>query len=182
LLGELKSDPSATSNSALLLAVTPRLRLRDGPARAARALPLPPLPPFPAAAPTKPPLRPLPRLATDRGSVSSSSKEEEDEDSSCALLVPLLVFFDDFPSFRCCSRKSLTTCCNRLLAYVLRFRGAITPPAELTPKNSFKFPCLFSACAYYRARRVKKYHPSRRIGRGGKTNLVTFPNPLDNWQ
>ncbi len=146
MLGELKSDPFALSNSPPL-AVTLRLRLRESPARAPRALPLPPLPPFPA----EPPLRPLPRLATGRGGGSSPSKEEE-EDSSCALLVPLLVFLDDFPSFRCCSRKSLTTCCNRLLAYALRFRGAITPPAELTPKNSFKLPCLFSACAYWCAR------------------------------
>jgi hypothetical protein len=152
LLVELRSDPSAPSNSLPLLAVTLRLRLREGPARAPLALPLPPLPPFPAAAPTKPPLRPLPRLATGRGAVSFPSKEEEEEDSSCALLVPLLVFFADLPSFRRCSRKSLTTCCNRLLAYALRFRGAITPPAELTPKNSFKLPCLFNACAYWCAR------------------------------
>ena len=131
------------------MAVTLRLRLREGLARAPRALPLPP---FPAAVPTERPLRPLPRLVTGRGGASSPSKEEEEEDSSCALLVPLLVFFDDLPSFRCCSRKSLTTCCNRLLAYALRFRGAIIPPAELTPKNSFKLPCLFNACAYWCAR------------------------------
>ncbi len=54
LLGELKSD-SAPSNSLPLLAVTLRLRLREGPARAPRTLPLPPLPPpFPAAVPTGP--------------------------------------------------------------------------------------------------------------------------------
>jgi hypothetical protein len=159
LLNELKSDISAPS--LLLLAVTLRLRLREGPARAPRAFPLPPLLPFPAAAPTEPPLRPLPRLATGRGGGSFPSKEEEEEDSSCALLVLLLVFFDGLPSFRCCSRKSLTTCCNRLLAYALRFRGAIVPPVELTPKNSFKLPCLFSACAYgVQGTRVKKIiHP-----------------------
>lgn len=151
MLCELEPDPFAPSNSLPLLAVTLRLRLREGPARAPRALPLPPLPPFPAATPTEPPLRPLPRLATGRGGVSSPSKEEEEDDSSWALILPLLVFFD-FPSCRCCSRKSLTTCCNRLLAYALRFRGAITPPAEVTPKNSFKLPCLFSACAYPCAR------------------------------
>jgi len=119
LLGELKSD-CAPSNSLPLLAVTLRLRLREGPARAPRTLPLPPLPPpFPAAVPTGPPLRPLPRLATGRGGTStlspSPSLEEEEEDSSCALLVPLLLLFE-LPSLRCCSRKSLTTCCSRLLA------------------------------------------------------------------
>jgi hypothetical protein len=176
LLGERKSDPFAPSNSLPLLAVTLRLRFREGPARAPRA----PLVPFPAATPTEPPLRPLPRLVTGRGGALSPSEEEE-EDSPCALPVPLLVFFDDWPSFRCCSRKSLTTCCNRLLAYVLRFRGAITPPAELTPKNSFKLPCLFSACAYW-CTRPPCYHPPRRIGRGGKAHLVAFLNLLDDWQ
>ena len=171
LLGEFKSNPFAPSNSLPLLAVTLRLRLRERPARAPRALPLPPVP-FPAVAPTEPPLRPLPRLATGRGVVLSPSEEEED--SPCALLAPLLVFFDDLPSFRCCSRKSLTTCCNRLLAYGLRFRGAITPPVELTPKNSFKLPCLFSACAYWGARRLKvpllsstPSHTKRREGTPG---------------
>jgi hypothetical protein len=150
LPGEGKSDPSAPSLP--LLAVTLRLRLREGPVRAPRApplLPLPPLPPlFPAEAPTALPLRPLPRLATGRGgaSTSSPSKEEDDEVSSCVPLV-LLLFFDLLSLCRC-SRKSLTTCCKRLLAYAFRFRGAITPPAELTPKNSFKLPCLFNACAY----------------------------------
>lgn len=147
------SDPS---NSLPL-----RLRLRKDPARAPRAVPLPLLPPFLAAAPAEPPLRPLPRLGSGCGGMSSPSKEEEEDDSTCMLPVPLLVFFDGLPSFRRCSRKSLTTCCKRLLAYALRFRGAITPPAELTPKNSFKLPCLFSACAYYCARHMLKniIHP-----------------------
>ena len=164
--GELKSDTSAPSNSLPLLAATLRLRLRLGPARAPRALPLPPLPlPFPVVAPTEPPLRPLPRLAAGRGGTSTSSPSLEEEDSSCGLLVPLLLFFD-LPSLRCCSRKSLTTCCNRLLAYALRFRGAITPPVELTPKNSFKLPCLLSACAYRRARGALKslIHPVAKEG------------------
>jgi hypothetical protein len=30
----------------------------------------------------------------------------------------------------------------------LQFCGATTPPAELTPKYSFRLPCWFNACAY----------------------------------
>jgi hypothetical protein len=46
-----------------------------------------------------------------------------------------------------CFRKSLTTCCNRLLEYTCRLRGACAPLPCVTSKNSFKVPCLFIACA-----------------------------------
>jgi hypothetical protein len=106
LLGGRRSSPFALS--LLLLAVTLRLRLREDPARVPRAPPLPlPFPP-----PLELPPRPLPRLATGGscGGGASASSPEEDDGSSCAPQLPAPI------SFLRCSRKSLTTCCNRLLA------------------------------------------------------------------
>ena len=106
LLGGRRSSPFALSLP--LLAVTLRLRLREDPARVPRAPPLPlPFPP-----PLELPPRPLPRLATGGscGGGASASSPEEDDGSSCAPQLP------DPISFLRCSRKSLTTCCSRLLA------------------------------------------------------------------
>lgn len=44
-------------------------------------------------------------------------------------------------------RKSETTCCNRLLAYACRLRGAYDPAPESTSKKAFRLPCLFVAVA-----------------------------------
>jgi hypothetical protein len=112
-LCELRSCPPALTLS--LLAVTLRLRFREGPARAPRVLPLP-LPPLPLlfpASPTELPSPALPRLVVGRGGISTSLSEDVVEESSPPALASLLLI--SVARFRC-SRKSLTTCCRRLLA------------------------------------------------------------------
>jgi hypothetical protein len=50
-------------------------------------------------------------------------------------------------SFAFSLRNSETTCCNRLLDYACRLRGAYVPLPGATLKNSLRLPCLFIAAA-----------------------------------
>jgi len=71
------------------------------------------------------------------GPVSSSVTKSPSWEDACAPLLARAF------------RKSDTTCCNRLLAYACRFRGAYDPAPESTSKKAFRLPCLFAEVALW---------------------------------